>query len=589
MKNYIVCLVLLCSLSACKKVLELSPIDKLTPSEAFSAERGLILYTNSFYNALPDAKSVFSSDQLSDYASVNSVSTYIQPSGFTPVLATGWAWSDLRNINYFLENNKNPNVPIDVRNHYTGIARLFRAWFYYNTVKKFGPVPWYNKTLQVDDPDLYKGRDTRTLVMDSVLADLNFAVANIRDIKDPTSSTITRVVAQAFKSRICLFEATFRKYHKESVVNDGVIINSDLSATAATWFNEALNAASAVMDGGKYKLYNTGNPDKDYRALFTSETPLSDEVILAMVYSNSLLKYHDANYWFTSPTYGPRMSLKKSFVNTYLKADGSRFTDQSGFNKLAFFDETANRDRRLEQTIRLGAYKRSDGTVAPPDFNYTYTGYQIKKYTLDDRKLDATPKNYNSIPLIRYAEVLLNYAEAKAELGLFTNTDWTKTLQLLRTRAGISNSSFPATADTYLQSNYFPDVNNAALLEIRRERGIELVDEGFRYDDLIRWKAGQLLTTPVDGLFVPSKNTLYDLNGDTKPDVSFVDAVPGTKVAGVVYVIINGTSTKLSNGNTGNLITLANVATAFPEKNYYYPIPQAQLVLNPKLNNHPAW
>jgi hypothetical protein len=589
MKNIILFLGALICLSGCKKVLELSPLDKLTPAEAFSSERGLILYTNSFYNALPDAKAIFSADQLSDYASVNSVSTYIQKNGFTPVLAGGWAWSDLRNINYFLENNKNPDVPVAIRNNYTGIARLFRAFFYYNMVKKFGPVPWYNKSLTVDDPDLYKGRDTRSLVMDSVLADLNFAVANIKDTKDATSSTITRVVAQAFKSRVCLFEGTFRKYHKEEVNNTGTIINSDLSATSVTWLNEALTAATFVMESGKYKLYNTGNPDKDYRALFTTESPVNDEVLLAIVYNNSLLKYHDANYWFTSPTYGPRMSLRKSFVNTYLNADGTRFTDQSNFNSIQFITETANRDRRLEQTIRLGLYKRSDGTIAPPDFNYTYTGYQIKKYTLDDKTLDATPKNYNSIPVIRYAEVLLNYAEAKAELGLFTNADWIKTIQLIRSRAGIVNSAFPGTADTYLQTNYFPDISNAALLEIRRERGIELVDEGFRYDDLIRWKAGQLFTTVVDGLYVPQKNTVYDLNGDTKPDVAFVDAVPSTKVAGVVYVVVNGTSTKLSNGTTGNLITLANVETAFPERNYYYPIPQAQIVLNPNLKNHPSW
>jgi hypothetical protein len=589
MKKIILFLGILLGLSGCKKVLELSPLDKLTPAEAFNSERGLILYTNSFYNVLPGAKVIFSADQLSDYSSVNSVSTYIQKSGFNAVQASGWEWSDLRNINYFLENNKNANVPAEVRNHYSGIARFFRAWFYYGMVKKFGPVPWYNKSLTVEDPDLYKGRDSRSLVMDSVLADLNFAAANIKDTKNATSSAITRVVAQAFKSRVCLFEGTFRKYHKEVVINGETVINSDLSVSAVTWLNEAVSAASAVMEGGKYKLYNTGNPDKDYRALFTTENPVNDEVLLAIVYNNSLLKYHDANYWFTSPTYGPRMSLKKSFVNTYLKADGSRFTDQSGFNNIPFIDETANRDRRLEQTIRLGAYKRSDGTVAPPDFNYTYTGYQIKKYTLDDRTLDATPKNYNSVPVIRFAEILLNYAEAKAELGLFTNTDWVKTIQLLRARAGIVNSSFPATADGYLQANFFPDINTAAILEIRRERGIELVDEGFRYDDLIRWKAGLLLTTAVDGLYVPQKNTAYDLNGDAKPDVSFVDAVPATKVPGVVYVVINGTSTRLSAGNSGNLLTLANVEKVFPEKNYYYPIPQESLTLNPNLKNHPSW
>src|SRR5690606_13702459 len=107
----------------------------------------------------------------------------------------------------------NPSISQEARNHYGGLARLFRAWFYYNMVKKFGDVPWYSKTLSDTDPDLYKARDPRKLVMDSVLADLNFACAHIRVAKNTSSSRITRNVALAMKSRICLFEGTMRKYH----------------------------------------------------------------------------------------------------------------------------------------------------------------------------------------------------------------------------------------------------------------------------------------------------------------------------------------------------------------------------------------
>lgn len=597
-KIYILCFVILTALSSCKKILDLKPIDKITPENAFSTANGLDLYANSFYNSLlpgssatPFASGQFSADKLSDYAAVTSISTYLLANGFDPSQASGWDWGNLRSINYFLENNNNSAIPLSVRAHYNGVAKFFRAYFYYGMVKKYGPVPYFNKTLAPNDEDIYKGRDSRTLVMDSVLADLNYACNNINDTKDASASRITRSVALAFKSRVCLFEGTFRKYHTEKIeLGSGIPdLNSDLSSTAAFWFQEAADAATKLMASGKYKIYNTNNSDKDYRTLFTSETPIADEVLLTATSNNAQKRWHDANWWFTSSTYGVRLSLTKTFVNTYLNVNGTRFTDQADYDKIPFVTETANRDKRLEQTIRLGAYKRSDGTAAAPDFGYTFTGYQVKKFTLDDKSLDSKAENYNSIPLIRYAEVLLNYAEAKAELSQFTNSDWTQTIQVLRTRAGIATSAFPTIADPYLKTRYYPNISDASLLEIRRERGIELACEGLRYDDLIRWKAGNLLTLPFDGLYVPQKNTVYDLNNDGKLDVAFVDVIPAVKVTGVIYYLLNGSLTKLADGNSGLLLYSANINKVFPERSYYYPVQRDQIVLSPKIKNHPAW
>lgn len=579
MKKIFIYTLVVLTLGACKKILDQAPLDKLTPDQAFSTEKNLELYCNSFLqNMLPSNDKLFKGDQLSDICVPAGVPQYLTPQ-FTVQQASGWSWGNLRNVNYFIQHNVNPAIAPQIRANYMGIARFFRAWFYFDMVKRFGDVPWYGKAMDTQDPDLYKPRDPRTLVMDSVLADINYAVDNINDTKDASSSKVTKWVALALKSRICLFEGTFRKHHTEL----------PLVASAETWLNAAASAADVLIKSGKYSL-NTGGTTP-YRALFISENPLSSEVLFAAVYNNNLSKWHDANYWFTSATYGNKLSLDKRFVNTYLNADGSRFTDQANHNTVEFQSEVKNRDKRLSQTIRMAPYKRSDGSAAAPDFAFTSTGYSILKFTLDDKALDnrSPVANYNSIPIIRYAEVLLNYAEAKAELGSLSAADWTTTIGALRTRAGITDNSMPTAVDPYMQTNFYPDVSSAVLMEVRRERGIELAVEGFRYDDLLRWKACALLEKSYTGLYVPAKGQVLDLNEDGQGDVAFVDAAPAVKVPGVYYYLLNGGSARLSDGNSGILIWMGNIAKQFPDKKYYQPIPLGEIVLNPNLKQTPDW
>jgi hypothetical protein len=565
--------------TSCEKYLDLKPIDKLTPEQAFANENNLQLYVNSFYaQMLPDGPGIYQGDVMSDITVPNAVPNYIG-GRLSSQDATGWSWGDLRNINYFLENYNNPAIPLKARNHYAGIARFFRAYFYYQKVKQFGDVPWYGHTLNVDDKDMYKGRDSRSVVMDSVLADIDFASDNIYSTKDNSSTRITKWVALALKSRICLFEGTYRKYHPEAA----------LTSSADKWLQEAANASDLLIKSGQYKLHNTGNPNTDYRALFISENPVSNEVLLAAVYNNALKKWHNAAWWFNSATLGARLGLDKKFINTYLNSDGSRFTDVPGYSTMEFQNEVKNRDKRLQQTIRMGSYKRTDGSPAPPDFTVTYSGYQIQKFSMDDKYFDTRTESYNSIPIIRYAEVLLNYAEAKAELGTLTAADWNLTVGALRNRAGITGTAMPVSPDLYLQSQFFTGISNAALLEIRRERGIELVSEGIRYDDLRRWKAGKLLEKVYEGIYVPGKDQLLDLNEDGKPDVSFVDKVPAIRVSGVTYFVLDNNSSKLSQGNKGNLIWLSNTPKSYEEKHYLYPIPANEILLNPALIQNKGW
>jgi hypothetical protein len=240
--------------------------------------------------------------------------------------------------------------------------------------------------------------------------------------------------------------------------------------------------------------------------------------------------------------------------------------------------------------VRCNGYKRSDGTSAPPDYSYTFTGYQLLKYLVDDKTLDAKSVNTNSLPIFRYAEVLLNLAEAKAELGTFTAADWTNTIALLRKRAGITNITYPTSLDPYLQQKYYPNITDAALMEIRRERGVELMMEGLRFDDIRRWKAGALMNLPYNGVYVPQLNTPYAMNGDGKLNVAFVTKAPTSgAVPGVYYYTINGTLAQLTQGDHGNIIWLANTPRVWNDKMYLYPVSTADLVLNPKLGQNPGW
>jgi hypothetical protein len=581
--------------SSCKK-LDQEPQASASHSAVFGSEKGLQLYTASFYNALPAANDVVRADAMADYGARTDVPSLITANGFGPQQSSGWSWSALRNINYFIENNNHPNVAEPVRRNYTAIARFFRALFYFDKVVRFGDAPWYNKTIDVSDTAaLYKPRDSRKLIMDSVMADLNFACDNITST-DATRSQVTKYVALAYKSRICLFEGTFRKYH-----GDAGGLADGLAGTSQFWLENAAAAAKKVMDEGGFGLHTVGGTDLSYRQLFTSKLPVTKEIILANVCDATLNVLNDANWYWTSATYGSRLSFTRTFVNTYLTINGTPFTDVAGYQTKVFADEVQNRDKRLQQTIRMGTYKRVNGgtqEAAPPVFSYTYTGYQPIKWCLDDVYYDGGTRNDNSISLMRYAEVLLNYAEAKAELGTLTDNEWMNTIGALRSRAGITGglNTKPTLVDAYLQTNYFPSISDPVILEIRRERGIELAWEGLRFNDLIRWKRGELLTQVWNGFYVPALNTPMDLNSDGKNDVLFYQGAAPAPIAGVTFINVSATLSngsanpqRLSNNTSGEITWLNNVSRVWQNKKYLYPIPTGDLQINPALGQNPGW
>src|SRR5215204_6965666 len=289
-QQYILLFVIVVFCIRCKK-LEQLPQATASQDAVFSSEKGLELYTNSFYRMLPTANNIITTDNVSDYGARRDVPRFIRDGAYSSnvsdntsasaydLVALGlmtdndwnWGWRSLRNVNYFIANNTDPRVTEDIRRHYTGVARFFRAFFYFEKVKRYGDVPWVGKPLDVDDPALFSARDSRTLVMDSVLADLNYAADNIKTVSDPSRTMITKWVAQALKARICLFEGTFRKYHT----------NLNLVSSANTWLTEAANTSLKIMNESGYKLYEGAGVAQSYRKVFTSAAPVGEEVMLA--------------------------------------------------------------------------------------------------------------------------------------------------------------------------------------------------------------------------------------------------------------------------------------------------------------------
>ncbi|AHF16915.1 RagB/SusD family nutrient uptake outer membrane protein [Niabella soli] len=562
----------------CKKgFLDRTPQSEITPDIFFNGEKDLELYTNSFYNnsaVIPNAEGVYNEDD--DNVIKNGLSDFLTGKRVVPVSGGGWSWYDLRNINYFLMNYKKAQVP--AAKHYGGVARLFRALFYYDKVATFGDVPWYSAVIDIKDSSLLnRPRDKRTLVMDSVLADLDSAISWMNTTK--SVEKVTKWTALAYKSRICLFEGTFRKYHPEFNLPN-----------ADKFLAEAAKAAEELIDKGPYKLY-TSTPDKAYLELFSSKDAKDVEVILTRRYSNDLQIWHNVNYYTLTASYG-RPGLEKKLVNSYLMKDGTRFTDKPGYSTLQFFDETQNRDPRLSQTIRTPGYTRIGNTKKlAPDFTGTVTGYQLVKFVTSEAE-DFYNRSTNDMPLVRYAEVLLNFAEAKAELGTLTQADINKSIKLLRDRVAMPDMDMAAAnanPDSYLAGQYtnVSGTNKGVILEIRRERRIELVMESFRRRDLLRWKEGHLFAEQFKGMYFPGVGP-YDLDGDGKVDVYIYTGTKPT-TTGPQYLKL-GSEVILENNTGGLIVVNPQIAKVFDEtRDYLNPIPVQEMQLNPSLVQNPNW
>lgn len=589
-------------MTACEDFLTRDTYDQIGSDEFWKSETDLELYANGFIQKMiPGDGTITRGDIDADYCAVDIATDLLRPDGnVSPDNQGGWtesSWTNLRRVNYMLDNMHRcrGHVSDEVYNHYEGVARFWRAWFYYDKVRTFGAVPWYDFTISASDKEaLTKPRDSREYVMDKVLEDLTFAstycLADAKYTKG--SALINKWVALAFKSRVCLYEGTFRKYHSREPSSDKPWQN-DVYNADNKFLREAAAAAKEIMDKGPFSLV-TGDVKTAYRSLFTSAGLLTQEVIFGREYSKELSAFHETSWYYYSPTYGTKIAMTKKFMNTYLTTKGTPFTDIDGYKTIDFIHEFDGRDARMAQTVISPSYQmKISGRTVPysPNWKVTRTGYHPIKWSIDDDADNVLSKaaSWNSLPIIRYAEVLLNYAEAKAELNEMSEEVWNKTIKPLRERAGVT-SIYPTTADPYMVEYFQNQVTDPFILEVRRERGIELTMENVRYDDIIRWHQGELFARPWKGIWIAASETPIDLNGDGVNDC-IVTSDPNNK-SPLKILFIDGASEaghKLSQGTSGNILPATAIERKWHDYKYVKPIPTTALQENPNLTQNPEW
>lgn len=556
------------SLVGCEDELTLTPEDSISPELFFTSEEDLKLWTNSFYTQMDNANSqaAQNADDHIDYSLGAIMEGQRDASN-----ESGWNWSMLRRINFYLQNSSQAD-DLPVKAHYDGIAYFMRAFFYFEKVQRYGDVPWYNQVLEsVDEKLLFKERDDRQMVMDSVMADLDKAIEMLTIEKSKTR--VTKWTALALKSRAALYEGTFRKYHS---INGG-----------EGYLEQSAEAAREFINSSGYGLYNVGN--EPYRDLFVSEEAQTKEVILARVYSPNTNLMHSVQFNISNMNQG----FTKRYMNHYLMADGTRFTEQEGWETMTFSEETQNRDPRLAQTVITPGYIQKGTSEASTNKLSALTGYSSIKFVAEPA-FDGANKGIFDWPLFRTAEVYLNYAEAKAELGTLLQEDLDISINKIRERVNmppLDLVSANATPDALLL-DYYPNVsksgNTGVILEIRRERTIELTMEGFRQWDLMRWKEGENFSGPYYGVYFPGPGE-YDMDNDGITDlILYIDE---KQTADGAISLKIGTDVKLSKGNSGYIeVYSTNILNWQEERDYLWPIPASERVLSGGvLSQNPGW
>lgn len=586
--------------SSCEGFLDKFPETSLFPETFYTSEKELELATNGFYTMLPSPDNT-TDGALQDNDLEYHVALSSLQMGNRSAENESWSsstWSNLRALNYYLEHSVNCTSE-DIRKKYDGVAYFFRAMFYYEKVRKYGDIPWYDHVISANDKaSLYRARDSRGFVMQKIMEDLDKAIDGLPVTWTEGVYRINKYAAYAFKSRVALFEGTWRKYHDvpdEAYTKDD---GTQLTLSSEYFLRQSADAAKAVIDYGKYKMYKgetivKGQPYRDFFVLEDAET---SETILSRryLYTDEMNIRHGVQFKYKNQ----RHSLTRALAYHYLMADGTPFQSQEGWQTMQYNQEFKNRDPRMAQTIAAPDYV-AVGTDASTKYypsckDYDRSGYRPIKYFSDDTH-DGAGTSTTDYAIFRYGEVLLNYAEAKAELGEADQTVIDQTVNVIRARVGMpaldvtkANGTPDAFLSSYYTDKHLDGPDKGLILEIRRERTVELVNEGFRLWDMLRWHEGQQLC--------PASNTLgpgfigcwfpglgeYDMNNDGTPDLCiYTGTKPSTDCENTLDVS-EGKENTLSEGTSGYLIQFKDQSYKWEEKDYLYPIPVKQIQIYPK-------
>jgi starch-binding outer membrane protein, SusD/RagB family len=536
------------------------PTDSLNENSFWHNEVELKQYANNLYSNFAghstgtDLSPIITGDYQSDNMVPLNFDLVAAGKNIVPSSGGGWTWTLIRTCNYFLARYNRTPINQEIKDKYAGEIRFFKAWDYYKKVRDFGDVPWLSKDLTTNSPELFAARDSRIVVMDSLLATINTAITNLPAKSAAEPGRINKDVALILKARICLFEGTFRKYWG--------------MAGSEKFLQEAVLASDQLINEGHYQVHSTGNAATDYAALFNSlDLSTNKEMILYKSYETGLLGNATL---YNVQLNNFNMSASKTLVESYLCKDGKPISQSPlylGDDSLQV--ELKNRDPRLSQTIVTPGTGLQSGTGLPaiPGSGYSGvgvvpSGYQIQKFwTSDQVEYVRIQNGIMDAPTYRYGEVLLINAEAKAELGTATQAVIDKTINVLRKRVGMPDMVIANLIKD--EKSEFPEIP-VLLDEIRRERRVELAIEGLRFEDLTRWKAGKLLNKPVLGMKFVQRQ--------------YPKAVIGSSI------FVNDKGYILPYGKS-----LPGGRTFDEAKNYLLPLPLDELSLNANLTQNPGW
>lgn len=564
------------SFISCENVLDKYPLDKVTEEVFWKNAKDMELYSNKFYSCFPDhRKNDWNGGSFRDYNSDNEYMSldnisFLNGKRTVPTNKddNNWNWENIRAVNYFFENYEKVEADYESIRQFIGEMYFFKSWYYFNLLKRYGNLPWYDRVLSLDSEELYDPRVSRATIADSIIANLDRAIIHLQDKQSVPQDRFSRDLAIAFKARVCLYEGTWEKYHS----GDDFGTKEE---NGERFLRKAVEAAETLMDGTySLSVLGNGDPAENYRTLFIQSDYSSNSEILFWKKYNQELGY--AHNLERNACY--ERGVTKSLIDSYLCKNGMPIYTSEGKNSdyqgdLSLEDVVKNRDPRLLATIFMPGDPRfinyaTNDTLAKVQIRLAGaekmpTGYHLKKgYSLDNSQ-NSLGAGITGAITIRYAEVLLIYAEAKAELGILNQSDLDKSINLLRSRVGMPSLTMEV---PYVDPNWeFPQLS-PIMNEIRRERRVELAFENFRNDDLMRWAAADEL---IVGKRPKGMRFVQELYLDIRPGIDvFVDNEG----------YLDPLQSQVPNGYGFNI-----------KRDYLYPLPLNELVLNPNLGQNPGW
>jgi len=560
MKKYILILsaaiVGLLTMQSCEEM-DLNPKSELPDEWYWKNAAGYEKAANQLYNDIESflyTRNNYVRDADSDISYQLAENTTSNGTLIAPNSELEWndCYAQIRNSNLIIQKSETYEGDDSEIERYVMEARFFRAYYYWRLMKRYTSVPLIKIPLTYDSPELYSAKVPQKDIEDFILSELEAIYSKLPLQSKLTANELGRVTqgaALALKARVALFAGTWAKNHQHRTDYDQLL-------------DQAITAANLVISSNEYSLYE-GSGNESYRQLFIEKGDDSPEAIFSRRYARDIAMHSTGHstYWGNRGTPTKKLADMYLCKSTGLPIDkpGSGFV---GYDKIA--DEFQNRDPRMSQTFLMPgtAYisPQEGNLVCSPKFTTrpeTRTGYKLWKF-MGEERTNTNDATYD-YHVIRYPEVLLILAEATFEKNNSISDEILKnTINVIRSRKGVEMPG--------LTNKFVTDNGLDMLTEIRRERTIELAFEGFRRDDLRRWK------TAEDELKQDIKGIKY--TGTEYQDLEAVEKVTPERLDADGFLIVE---------------PLKNRIFTVP-KNYYFSLPLDELQLNKNLApNNPGW